>query len=227
MTDIVLNAQSIVKTFVNGDEETRVLKGVDLMLPKGRMIALQGASGSGKSTLLNILGLLMQPTSGELSILGHPIIGLPDRLLSQFRNRHLGFVFQFHNLLPNFSAIENVTFPNAAPAGRLKGEVQERGKILLDRVGLNDRKDFLATRISGGQKQRVAIARALINQPDLVLADEPTGNLDRKTSEQVMELLRIINQEDQTTFLISTHDDNIAAFCDERIWIEDGRIVTK
>ena len=182
MTDIVLNAQSIVKTFVNGDEETRVLKGVDLMLPKGRMIALQGASGSGKSTLLNILGLLMQPTSGELSILGHPIIGLPDRLLSQFRNRHLGFVFQFHNLLPNFSAIENVTFPNAAPAGRLKGEVQERGKILLDRVGLNDRKDFLATRLSGGQKQRVAIARALINQPDLVLADEPTGNLDRKTS---------------------------------------------
>ena len=227
MTDIVLNAQSIVKTFVNGDEETRVLKGVDLMLPKGRMIALQGASGSGKSTLLNILGLLMQPTSGELSILGHPIIGLPDRLLSQFRNRHLGFVFQFHNLLPNFSAIENVTFPNAAPAGRLKGEVQERGKILLDRVGLNDRKDFLATRLSGGQKQRVAIARALINQPDLVLADEPTGNLYRKTSEQVMELLRIINQEDQTTFLISTHDDNIAAFCDERIWIEDGRIVTK
>jgi lipoprotein-releasing system ATP-binding protein len=227
MTDIVLNAQSIVKTFVNGDEETRVLKGVDLMLPKGRMIALQGASGSGKSTLLNILGLLMQPTSGELSILGHPIIGLPDRLLSQFRNRHLGFVFQFHNLLPNFSAIENVTFPNAAPAGRLKGEVQERGKILLDRVGLNDRKDFLATRLSGGQKQRVAIARALINQPDLVLADEPTGNLDRKTSEQVMELLRIINQEDQTTFLISTHDDNIAAFCDDRIWIEDGRILTK
>ena len=197
------------------------------MLPKGRMIALQGASGSGKSTLLNILGLLMQPTSGELSILGHPIIGLPDRLLSQFRNRHLGFVFQFHNLLPNFSAIENVTFPNAAPAGRLKGEVQERGKILLDRVGLNDRKDFLATRLSGGQKQRVAIARALINQPDLVLADEPTGNLDRKTSEQVMELLRIINQEDQTTFLISTHDDNIAAFCDDRIWIEDGRILTK
>jgi lipoprotein-releasing system ATP-binding protein len=147
--------------------------------------------------------------------------------LSQFRNRHLGFVFQFHNLLPNFSAIENVTFPNAAPAGRLKGEVQERGKILLDRVGLNDRKDFLATRLSGGQKQRVAIARALINQPDLVLADEPTGNLDRKTSEQVMELLRIINQEDQTTFLISTHDDNIAAFCDDRIWIEDGRILTK
>jgi lipoprotein-releasing system ATP-binding protein len=227
MTDIVLNAKSIVKTFINGDEETRVLKGVNLILPKGRMIALQGASGSGKSTLLNILGLLMQPTSGEVSILEQPITGLSDRVLSQIRNRHLGFVFQFHNLLPNFSAIENVTFPNAAPAGRLKHEVHERGKILLDRVGLNDRKDFLATRLSGGQKQRVAIARALINQPDLVLADEPTGNLDRKTSKQVMELLRIINQEDQTTFLISTHDDNIAAFCDDRIWIEDGRILTK
>ncbi|WP_340693799.1 ABC transporter ATP-binding protein [Hyphomonas sp.] len=224
MNDIVLKAEGIIKTFRNGDEETRVLKGIDLVLPKGRMIALQGASGSGKSTLLNILGLLMQPTSGELTLLNQPLAGLPDAVLSRYRNRHLGFVFQYHNLLPDFTALENVAFPAAAPAGRLKRDVKERSQMLLDRVGLSDRKNFLATRLSGGQKQRVAIARALINSPNLVLADEPTGNLDRKTSDQVMMLLKEINRDDQATFLISTHDENIAAYCDERIQIEDGLI---
>jgi lipoprotein-releasing system ATP-binding protein len=224
MNEIVLKAQDIVKTFRNGDEETQVLKGIDLVLPKGRMIALQGASGSGKSTLLNILGLLMQPTSGKLTLLDQSLTRLSDAALSRYRNRHLGFVFQFHNLLPDFTALENVAFPAAAPAGRLRRDVKERSHMLLDRVGLSDRKDFLATRLSGGQKQRVAIARALINSPNLVLADEPTGNLDRKTSDQVMGLLKEINREDQTTFLISTHDEGVAGFCDELIRIEDGRI---
>jgi lipoprotein-releasing system ATP-binding protein len=227
MTENVLTAIDIVKTFKNGDEETRVLKGIDLVLPKGRMIALQGASGSGKSTLLNILGLLMRPTSGELSLLEEPLMGLSDAALSRYRNKQLGFVFQYHNLLPDFTALENVAFPAAAPAGRLKRGVRDRSNMLLDRVGLSDRKDFLATRLSGGQKQRVAIARALINSPDLVLADEPTGNLDRKTSDQVMALLREINQADQATFLISTHDEHIAAFCDYRIRIEDGLIAAE
>jgi lipoprotein-releasing system ATP-binding protein len=224
MNEIVLKAQDIVKTFRNGDEETRVLKGIDLVLPKGRMIALQGASGSGKSTLLNILGLLMQPTSGELTLMNQSLTGLSDAALSGYRNRHLGFVFQFHNLLPDFTAMENVAFPAAAPAGRLKRDVKERSYMLLDRVGLSDRKDFLAPRLSGGQKQRVAIARALINSPSLVLADEPTGNLDRKSSDQVMGLLKEINQADQTTFLISTHDESVAGFCDRLIRIEDGLI---
>lgn len=226
MNEIVLKAQNIIKTFRNGDEETRVLKGIDLVLPKGRMIALQGASGSGKSTLLNILGLLMRPTSGELILLNQPLGGLSDAVLSGYRNRHLGFVFQYHNLLPDFTALENVAFPAAAPAGRLKREIRERSHMLLDRVGLSDRKAFLATRLSGGQKQRVAIARALINGPNLVLADEPTGNLDRKTSDQVMGLLKEINRQDRTTFLISTHDEHIAGFCDERIYIDDGVIAT-
>jgi lipoprotein-releasing system ATP-binding protein len=224
MTENVVTAVDIVKTFSNGDEETRVLKGIDLVVPKGRMIALQGASGSGKSTLLNIIGLLMRPTSGELMLLDEPMGGRSDAMLSRYRNQKLGFVFQYHNLLPDFTAMENVAFPAAAPAGRLKSHVRARSTMLLDRVGLSDRRDFLATRLSGGQKQRVAIARALINTPDLVLADEPTGNLDRKTSDQVMELLREINRDDEITFLISTHDEDIAAFCDYRIRIEDGVI---
>lgn len=225
MTDIVLQTKGLVKTFVNGDQETRVLKGIDLSLPRGRMIALQGASGSGKSTLLNILGLLMRPTSGDLLLLGTSVRKASDADLSRYRNEHLGFVFQFHNLLPDFSARENVIFPAAAPAGRLTRKVNDRATQLLDRVGLSDRKEFLATRLSGGQKQRVAIARALINAPDLVFADEPTGNLDSKTSDRVMDLLKEINQEDKTTFLISTHNERVAEFCDETITIEDGVIL--
>lgn len=226
MTDIVLQAENIVKTFVNGETETQVLKGIDLILPKGSMIALQGASGSGKSTLLNILALLMQPTSGQLTLMGNPVNGLPDSELSYYRNRHLGFVFQYHNLLPNFTALENVAFPAAAPQGYMSRDIRQRAKMLLDRVGLSDRINFRAPRLSGGQKQRVAIARALINKPALILADEPTGNIDRKTSDQVMALLREINQEDEATFLISTHDEHIASFCDARIKIEDGKILT-
>lgn len=224
MTDVLLKADAITKSFVNGDEETQVLKGVDLELPVGKMIALSGPSGSGKSTLLNILGLLMRPTSGSLSLLGEPLTGLSDAKLSRYRNQHLGFVFQYHNLLPDFTAIENTAFPAAAPAGRLTSAIRTRAGMLLDRVGLSHRKDFLATRLSGGQKQRVAIARVLINTPDLVLADEPTGNLDRETTTQVMGLLREINKIDGTTFLISTHDREIAAMCDQRIEIVDGRV---
>lgn len=224
MIDVLLKADAITKSFVNGDEETQVLRGVDLVIPIGKMIALSGPSGSGKSTFLNILGLLMRPTTGSLYFLGEPLAGLSDATLSRYRNEHLGFVFQYHNLLPDFTATENVAFPAAARAGRLTSAIRSRARMLLDRVGLSDRKDFLATRLSGGQKQRVAIARALINTPDLVLADEPTGNLDRETTAQVMELLREINQTDSTTFLISTHDPEIAALCDQRIRIVDGRI---
>tara|TARA_R110002110_G_scaffold406421_1_gene626284 strand:+ start:85749 stop:86432 length:684 start_codon:yes stop_codon:yes gene_type:complete len=226
MSDIILQADAIVKSFLNGDTETEVLKGVNLSIPKGRMIALEGASGSGKSTLLNILGLLMRPTSGELTLLGQSLTRLSDAQYSRNRNQHLGFVFQYHNLLPDFTALENVTFPAAAPAGAITRDIRQRGEMLLDRVGLHDRRNFRATRLSGGQKQRVAVARALINNPDLVLADEPTGNLDRENGEQVMQLLREINQQDQATFLISTHDEHIADLCDERIRIDDGRIVS-
>jgi len=221
----LVTARGIVKTFRSGDEETEVLKALDLEIPRGRMIALLGPSGSGKSTLLNILGLLMRPTAGDLVFLGERMGELSDDRLAQFRNRHLGFVFQYHHLLPDFTATENVAFPAAAPAGRLTADIRARAHLLLDRVGLTPRRDFRATQLSGGQKQRVAIARALINLPDLVLADEPTGNLDRESSRQVMALLRDINRRDGATFLISTHDDEIAAFCDQRVHIVDGKIV--
>lgn len=183
----LLQAAGLTKSFFNGDLETVVLKEIDLVLEPGEMIALQGPSGSGKSTLLNILGLLMQPTNGFLSFMDERVSGLSETRLSAIRNRHFGFVFQFHHLLPDFTAVENVTFPAAAPAGGISKVMRERAKELLERVDLSDRLNFAANRLSGGQKQRVAIARALMNRPQLVFADEPTGSLDQENGTRVMQ----------------------------------------
>lgn len=220
----LLVATNIVKTFINGEEETRVLKGVDVTFDAGEIVALEGPSGSGKSTLLSILGLLLTPTSGEIVLDGQKLTGLKERAISEVRNRRLGFVFQFHHLLPDFTALENVAFPAAAPVGGITKEMRARATMLLDRVGLSDRRDFRPSRLSGGQKQRVAIARALMNKPLLVLADEPTGNLDRESSNQVLELMREINRSERTTFLICTHDHSIAERCDRRISMLDGKV---
>ncbi|WP_127752987.1 ABC transporter ATP-binding protein [Devosia sp. 1566] len=220
----LLQVRDLVKTYGEGEAATRVLKGVNLQLETGELSALLGPSGSGKSTLLTILGTLMQPTSGQHEMLGEDLTSASDRDLTEFRNRHIGFVFQFHHLLPDFTALENVIFPAAVHAGRETAAARQRGRELLVRVGLESRMDFLATKLSGGQKQRVAIARALMNQPELVLADEPTGNLDRESAMQVMELIREINEKEQTTFLISTHDENIADLCKRRIRVLDGRV---
>ncbi|MFD2646864.1 ABC transporter ATP-binding protein [Devosia albogilva] len=220
----LLEVRDLVKTYGEGEAETRVLKGLDLALEEGEFAALLGPSGSGKSTLLTILGTLMKPTSGQHHMLGEDLTAASDRDLTEFRNRHIGFVFQFHHLLPDFTALENVMFPTAVRQGRETGAARERARELLVRVGLEDRMEFLATELSGGQKQRVAIARALMNQPELVLADEPTGNLDRESASQVMELLGEINQNEQTTFLISTHDEKIAASCRRQINVSDGKV---
>lgn len=220
----LLKAEKITKSFRTGDVDTLVLKGVNLVLEPGEMVALSGPSGSGKSTLLNILGLLMQPSGGSLSFMDETVSGLSDKQLSAMRNKHYGFVFQFHHLLPDFTATENVAFPAAAPAGGISKDLRDRARMLLDRVDLSDRADFAAMRLSGGQKQRVAIARALINKPELVLADEPTGSLDRENSARVMTLLKEINRADKTTFLISTHDPEIAKHCDRQIDVVDGQI---
>jgi lipoprotein-releasing system ATP-binding protein len=220
----LLKAEAITKSFPTGDVDTLVLKGVNLVLKPGEMVALSGPSGSGKSTLLNILGLLMQPSGGTLSFMDETMSGLSDKQLSAIRNKHYGFVFQFHHLLPDFTAMENVAFPAAAPAGGISKDIRNRARMLLDRVDLSDRTDFAAMRLSGGQKQRVAIARALMNKPELVLADEPTGSLDRENSARVMALLREINQADKTTFLISTHDPEIAERCDRQINVVDGQV---
>jgi len=220
----VLDARGIVMTFQNGDEFTRVLLGVDVTLDPGELVALLGASGSGKSTLLSIVGLLLRPTAGAITIGGERVDALSDAQSSLFRNERLGFIFQFHNLLPDFTALENVGFPAAAADGGLTSAIRQRASELLGRVGLSDRMNFPAARLSGGQKQRVAIARALMNRPQLVLADEPTGSLDRASADQVLGLMREINREDGTTFLICTHDERVASHCTRRITLRDGQI---
>ncbi len=218
----LVSVNDLIKTYGEGDTATHVLKGLNLDLERGDLSALLGPSGSGKSTLLTILGTLMKPTSGRHEMLGEDLTSADDAELTEFRNRHIGFVFQFHHLLPDFTALENVVFPTAVHAGRETRAARERGRELLNRVGLGERMDYLATQLSGGQKQRVAIARALINRPELVLADEPTGNLDRESAEQVMELIGEINREEQTSFLISTHDEKIAASCRRQVLVRDG-----
>ena len=222
MTEALLQVEGLVKTFGSGEAETRVLRGLSLRMDKGELSALLGPSGSGKSTLLTILGTLMQPTSGSHMMLGVDLTTANDRALTDFRNRHIGFVFQFHNLLPDFTALENVIFPTAVREGRETAAARARGRDLLGRMGLADRVDFPSTNLSGGQKQRVAVARALMNSPELVLADEPTGNLDRASAIQVMELIGQINRDEGTTFLISTHDEKIAATCRRQIVVGEG-----
>jgi lipoprotein-releasing system ATP-binding protein len=224
MTEPLVEVRDLYKSFGHGDAETRVLKGLDLILKPGEMSALLGPSGAGKSTLLTILGTLMRPTSGSLTILGEDLTTASDQDLTVFRNLHIGFVFQFHNLLPDFSALENVIFPTAVRDGRETAAGRARGRELLTRMGLVDRIDFRSSNLSGGQKQRVAVARALMNRPELVLADEPTGNLDRVSAGQVMDLIAQINRDEGTTFLISTHDEKIAALCRRRILVGDGRV---
>lgn len=222
MNEPLLDVHDLYKSFGHGEVETQVLKGLDLTMERGEMSALLGPSGSGKSTLLTILGTLMQPTSGSHWMLGADLTRASDRDLTAFRNLHIGFVFQFHNLLPDFTALENVIFPTAVREGRETSAARSRGRELLGRMGLADRIDFPSTNLSGGQKQRVAVARALINRPELVLADEPTGNLDRASANQVMELIREINRDEGTTFLISTHDEKIAAKCRRQIVVGEG-----
>lgn len=224
MSEPLLVVRDLYKTFGHGEAETRVLRGLDLTMERGEMTALLGPSGSGKSTLLTILGTLMQPTSGSHTMLGADLTRASDHDLTAFRNLHIGFVFQFHNLLPDFTALENVIFPTAVYEGRETSAARSRGRDLLVRMGLADRIDFPSTNLSGGQKQRVAVARALMNSPELVLADEPTGNLDRASANQVMELIREINHDEGTTFLISTHDEQIATTCQRRILVGDGRV---
>lgn len=221
---VLLEVRDLVKTFGTGDAETRVLRGLSLAMNTGELAALLGPSGSGKSTLLTILGTLMHPTSGTHSMLGVDLTAASDRALTEFRNLHIGFVFQFHNLLPDFTALENVCFPTAVREGRETAAARNRGQELLARMGLADRIYFPTANLSGGQKQRVAVARALMNRPELVLADEPTGNLDRTSANQVMDLIAEINHEEGTTFLISTHDEKIAALCRRQIVVADGLV---
>lgn len=224
MDEPLIRVENVTKSFGEGEAATLVLKGINLAIGRGELVALVGPSGSGKSTLLNILGLLMRPTTGHYEMLGKDLLSLSESELTAVRNRHLGFVFQFHHLLPDLSAIENVMMPAACSAGRETAPMRDRARQLLDAVGLSHRLNYRPHALSGGQRQRTAVARSLINQPDLVLADEPTGNLDSESAGQVMDLIEQINRDTATSFLISTHDEKIASRCQRRIVILDGRV---
>lgn len=204
--------------------EVEVLHGLALTLQPGEFAALIGPSGSGKSTLLNILGLLEPPSGGSYRLLGDEVAGLGDDALTALRRSVLGFVFQFHHLLPAFSALENVTLPALMRDGRVARAERERAREMLAAVGLAAAMDKRPGELSGGMQQRVAIARALVLQPRLVLADEPTGNLDRASSDEVFALMRQMHRERETAFLIVTHDPRMAARCDRVIELVDGRI---
>lgn len=221
----ILFVTALTKNFGEGEAEVCVLKGIDLSVSAGEMAALLGPSGSGKSTLLTILGTLMRASGGTHEMLGVDLMAASEARRTEFRSKHLGFVFQFHHLLPDLSALENVMMPAASAAGRETRAMRERAAELLDAVGLADRRAYRPSAMSGGQRQRVAVARALINNPALVLADEPTGNLDRQSADHVMDLIRSINQTMATSFLISTHDEHIAGQCPRRIELLDGLIV--
>ena len=213
---------ALQKSYHSGPVELSVLEGIDLTVKAGEIISVMGASGVGKSTLLNLIGGLDRPTSGTVLYGDQDIFELTDRQLARFRNQELGFVFQFHHLLPEFSAIENVMMP-VLIAGKKKEEARKMAAELLKSVGLEGRENHKPTELSGGEQQRVAVARALVNNPKLVLADEPTGNLDRKTSGEVHDLLWELNERMNQTFIIATHNEALAQRSDRIIRLADGR----
>lgn len=224
MDNILLKTDNITKEF--GKEiKSQVLFGINLEIHAGEFISMIGASGSGKSTLLNILGALDRPTTGAVMIDGTNLGLLNDDQLAYFRNRTIGFIFQSHFLLPQFTVLENVLIPYLIYAGKAPKEIRARALELLDRVGLSHRRDNRANAISGGEQQRVAIARSLMNNPGLILADEPTGNLDSKNTQNVFELLKAINRDYQTTFIMVTHDHTLAEKCDRLLELKDGLII--
>lgn len=220
--DAVIQTRQLRRTFEVGDSVVNALDHVDITVEKTDFVAVMGPSGSGKSTLMNILGCLDTPDGGEYRLLDEPVADLSDEALSALRNRYIGFVFQSFHLLPRLSALENVLLPlRYAEQGIEAG--QRRGRELLERLGLSQRMDHRPNQLSGGQRQRVAIARALVAAPPLLLADEPTGNLDSKTSVEIMDLFAELNQEGQTIVMV-THEDEIAACAKRVIHMRDGKV---
>lgn len=213
-------ANNIKKSF----GQLQVLKGVDLSVEKGEIVSIVGKSGAGKTTLLQILGTLDKPDSGTISLAGTNILDLNDNKLSEFRNQHIGFVFQFHQLLPEFSALENIMMP-ALIAGIPNSKARCRGLELLEYLNLKDRASHKPNELSGGEKQRVAVARALMNKPDIIFADEPSGSLDSTNKQELHQLFFDLRKEFQQTFVIVTHDESLAQLSDRTIHMADGQII--
>lgn len=226
MSNPLLVCQGIRKVYQEGTMETEVLKGVDFQINESELVAIVGSSGSGKSTLLHILGALDEPTAGMVHFQQNELTKLSANKQAKIRNQHIGFVYQFHHLLSDFSALENVAMPLLI-GGIHKKEAALRATELLEKVGLAHRIEHRPSELSGGERQRVAIARALVNKPALVLADEPTGNLDYKTALDIYNLMRELNQESGTAFLVVTHDNELAAKLDKQLSMQDGRFITE
>ncbi|MCC2604199.1 lipoprotein-releasing ABC transporter ATP-binding protein LolD [Planctobacterium marinum] len=217
----LLQCQHISKTYVDGDRDVQVLKDVNFTINKAEQVAIVGASGSGKSTLLHILGALDQPTQGQVIFQDQDIFQFTEKQQAQFRNKRLGFVYQQHHLLPEFTALENVAMP-CLIARMSKSEAQAKAKILLEKVGLSERLEHKPSALSGGERQRVAIARALVMEPQLVLADEPTGNLDDAAGESIYQLLVSLKTTISTSFVVVTHDKSLAAKLDRTLLLKHG-----
>ncbi len=224
--ETIIKAENLVKIYETESDRVEALRGVNIELKEGEFSLLMGASGSGKSTLLHILGTLDKPTSGKVFFRGKDLFALSERELSRFRNQKVGFVFQFHYLINELTVLENVMVPLLI-GGKKKEEAEERAKELLKSVGLGHRLSHRPFEISGGEKQRVAVARALVNSPEIVLADEPTGNLDSRTAHAVISLMKELNRELGTTFLIATHNAELESYADGIYFIKDGLIVDK
>jgi ABC-type lipoprotein export system ATPase subunit len=220
---VLVSARDLRKSYVLGRRAVEVLRGVDLEIGRGEFVALKGASGAGKSTLLHCLGGLDRPTSGEVRVDGRNLADLGAGELARFRNRRVGFVFQAYHLLPDLDALENVCLPGRV-ARVPAGETERRGRDLLGRVGLGHRMEHRPVEMSGGEQQRVAIARALVNAPDLILADEPTGNLDSHTGDEIVRLLCALREERRATLVIATHDGRVAACAPRVLELVDGRL---
>ncbi len=216
----MLIAENIHKSY----DSLEVLKGIDLHVQKGEIVSIVGVSGAGKSTLLHILGTLDNPDTGKILLSGKEITTLSNKRIAGFRNRHIGFVFQFHNLLPEFTALENVCIPGFI-AGIKEEEVYRKGEDLLEKLGLGPRKDHKPSELSGGEQQRTAVARALINNPDIIFADEPSGNLDSKNAKELHNLFLKLREDFGQTFVIVTHNPKLAKLADRILEIKDGVIV--
>ena len=221
---IIIETKDLVKEYLQGESTLRVLKGIDFQVFEGEFMAIMGPSGSGKSTLLNMIGALDKPTSGEVFIRGTDLSTLDDNQLADLRNREIGFIFQFFNLITRMNALKNVELPMAI-AGKSRSERRKRAEELLTLVGLEKRMDHKPTQLSGGEQQRVAIARSLTNDPSVLLCDEVTGNLDTSTGDDIMELLKNLNKEQGKTFVLITHDPQVGQATERLIQLRDGVIV--
>jgi lipoprotein-releasing system ATP-binding protein len=224
MAKVAIAAENLVKVYGSGEQRVEVLRGVNLSILAGERVAIVGASGVGKTTLLHLLGTLDRPTSGRVLHFGQDVFALSEADLSRFRNKNLGFVFQFHHLLPEFNALENVMFP-ALIAGWSRSEARKAASEVLERVGLSHRLTHRMGELSGGERQRVAIARAIVLRPPVLLADEPTGNLDVRTAEEVVALLLQVNENYGTTLVLVTHNPELAAKMQRVFGLIDGQIV--